>query len=116
MQTLGTVPAMATGAFAPPAPDLCASMSYQYDCVVGTAHVGTVCVPLCPNSAGAPPCIPCEDVRANCAWVRTRRPASLVDHHTLLLIMHAPVKARKLPLSSPEGGWNNWKYRSVTHD
>ena len=41
----------------------------QYDCVVGTAHVGQVCVPLCPNSEGTPPCIPCEDVRANCAWV-----------------------------------------------
>ena len=44
----------------------------QYDCVVGTAHVGQVCVPLCPNSEGAPPCIPCEDVRANCAWVGPR--------------------------------------------
>lgn len=70
MQGLGTVPATVTGTFAPPAPNVCTSMSYQYDCVVGTAHVGTVCVPLCPNSAGAPPCIPCEDVRANCAWVR----------------------------------------------
>jgi hypothetical protein len=70
LQDMGTVPAMATGAFAPPLPDVCTAMSYQYDCVVGTAHMGTVCVPLCPSSAGSPPCIPCEDVRANCAWVR----------------------------------------------
>ena len=41
----------------------------QYDCVVGTSHIGQVCVPLCPNSEGTPACIPCEDVRSNCAWV-----------------------------------------------
>ena len=41
----------------------------QYDCVIGTSHVGQVCVPLCPNSEGSPACIPCEDVRSNCAWV-----------------------------------------------
>ena len=45
----------------------------QYDCVVGTSHVGQVCVPLCPGPSDGPGCLPCEDVRSNCEWVSALR-------------------------------------------
>ena len=61
----------------------------QYDCMVGSGHVGQVCVPLCPGPTDALPCLPCEDVRSNCAWVRPSHSHLQCDlmHHCRLGIV-----------------------------
>ncbi|BDA50148.1 hypothetical protein COCOBI_15-2760 [Coccomyxa sp. Obi] len=80
LHTLGTVTARGNP-FLKQMPNECSSQSYQYDCVIGTSHVGQVCVPLCPNSEGSPACIPCEDVRSNCAWAFPAfRSSSFITH------------------------------------
>ncbi|CAK0786788.1 hypothetical protein CVIRNUC_010002 [Coccomyxa viridis] len=80
LQSIGHA-AMRGNPFMQQRPNACSTQSYQYDCVVGSGHVGQVCVPLCPGPTDALPCLPCEDVRSNCAWAYPSfRMTSFITH------------------------------------